>query len=1169
MAKLESITVGATLKGVVNNELVIVVAIKWFGTAGIELTYKTQDGKVHNQLLYRDSEADIDVLDNNLPWCFDADGNLMRLVSESYRIALAHLFDPYLAVHTSEIEPLPHQISAVYGEMLMRLPLRYILADDPGAGKTIMTGLLIKELIVRGDLKRCMIVAPGNLAEQWQDELYRKFRLRFEILTNDRIESSITGNIFTEANYCIARLDKLSRDENLHEKLKTTDWDLIVCDEAHKMSATIWAGEVKYTKRFHLGRLLSSISRHFLLLTATPHNGKEHDFQLFMSLIDTDRFEGVARTSHQTIDVSDVMRRLVKEELLKFDGTPLFPERIAYTVNYDLSPLEAVLYDEVTNYVQEEFNRADQLNNERKNTIGFALTILQRRLASSPEAIYQSLRRRRERLEHRLSEERLGRRAENFYSTTEYVDDLDDFDDIPSSELEEAEEKIVDQASAAMTIQELEAEIETLKRLEKMANDVRNSGNDRKWDELSRLLQDQRNMFGTDGQREKLIIFTEHRDTLNYLKTKISSLIGNERFVVTINGGMLRDERRKVEELFKQDPEVRILIATDAAGEGINLQRAHLMVNYDLPWNPNRLEQRFGRIHRIGQTEVCHLWNLVARETREGMVFKRLFEKLEQERLALGGKVFDILGKLTFNNKPLRELLLEAIRYGNRPDVRAKLTEVVDNTMDTEALRKLLEEHALTEDSMDVHKVMAIREDMERMEAHKLQPHFIEAYFIEAFKNVGGAIRKREAGRYEITSVPFAVRNRDMQIGFGEPVLPCYERICFDKEYCNIPGQVPAALICPGHPLLDATIDLIRERNSDILRRGTVFIDETDNSEDIRLLFYIEDSIKDGKLLPDGRQRLISKNIHFVEIKEENSSINAGYAPYLDYRAALPAEMDTINAYIKKQTWLTVDIEGIACNYAIENIIPKHFEQVKDRRIKLVDKTIKAVKTRLTDEIRYWDFRASELKQKEAAGKINAKLNSRLAARRAEDLEARLNKRMTELENEKKISAMPPVVIGGAIVVPLGLLNKLMGYPATPVFFGIDKREIEQAAMNAVMQIENELGNTPKDVSMQNVGYDIESAIPDTKRQGGNCLRFIEVKGRTKGATTVTVTKNEILTALNCPDEFILAVVEVDGDSTNTCYLKKPFKTVPDFAATSVNYNIVDLKNFASIELQK
>lgn len=1167
MARLEELTVGSSVVGIAGNQPVTIVAAKWYGNAVLELTFKDVQGQLASQLLYREDEERLGVADKCLPWSFDADANLLRLASEAYRIHLAHIFDPYLAVHTSAIEPLPHQISAVYQEMLPRLPLRYILADDPGAGKTIMTGLFLKELLVRGDLKRCMIVSPGNLAEQWQDELYRKFNLRFEILTNDRIESSVTGNVFTEANLCIVRLDKLSRNEDIQAKLRVTDWDLIVCDEAHKMSATIWGGEVKYTKRFQLGRLLSSISRHFLLLTATPHNGKEEDFQLFMSLIDQDRFEGVARSGNQSVDVSDVMRRLVKEDLLKFDGTPLFPERIAYTVNYDLSPKEAALYAAVTEYVQEEFNRADQLNNERKTTVGFALTILQRRLASSPEAIYQSIKRRRERLENRLAEERIGKRAADY--TVQNYDDYDD-DDMPSSELEDTEEKVVDQATAAQTIAELEAEIATLKRLERMANDVRQSGEDRKWDELSQLLQDNGNMFGPDGLREKLIIFTEHRDTLRYLTDKIRSLLGTEESVVNIHGGMLRDERRKVEELFKQDKEVRILIATDAAGEGINLQRAHLMVNYDLPWNPNRLEQRFGRIHRIGQTEVCHLWNLVSRETREGLVFQRLFEKLEQEREALRGKVFDVLGKLTFNNKSLKELLVEALRYNNLEEVRSKLYEVVDHSLDREKLKQLLDENALTEDAMDVQQVTAIRADMERMEAHKLQPHFIEAFFLEAFKQVGGKIRSREKGRYEITTVPYAVRNRDMQIGFGEPVLQRYERVCFDKAYSNVQGMPQAAFIAPGHPLLEATIDLIRERNIDVLKRGAVFIDDNDLGTDARLLFYIEDSVQDSVILPNGSKRIISKHIHFVEIKEDGSALNAGYAPYLDYRALDKGEYETVQTFLNSQSWLTTNVEDVAIGHAISEIIPCHVSEVRGRKMNLIDKTVKAVKERLTSEIQYWDFRAADLKEKESTGKVNAKLNSKLASRRAEELEARMQKRLAELEKEKLISAMPPVIVGGAVIIPRGLIEKLNG---TPNVFSIDamaRRKVELTAMKAVMDIEESLGYIPVDVSSAKVGYDVESQIPKSLRKTDTAtLRFIEVKGRAKGASTVTVSKNEILTALNKPEEYILAIVEVDGEKTNTIYLKYPFNERPDFAATSINYDIVDLVNGSEILLQK
>lgn len=1168
MSTLEDLVVGTKVKGIMGDDAVTIVATNWCGGNAVEVFYKDMKGNLGSQILYRDREVELSVETKHLPWSFKGDPNRMKLASEAYRISLAHLFDPYLAVHTSSVEPLPHQISAVYQEMLPRIPLRYILADDPGAGKTIMTGLYIKELIARGDLKRCLIVTPGNLVEQWQDELYSKFHLRFEILTNERMESAVTGNVFTESDFCLARMDKLARNEDLQVKLRVSDWDLIVVDEAHKMSATVWGGEVKYTKRFLLGRLLSHITRNFLLLTATPHNGKEADFELFLSLIDSDRYGVNHGHSHQAVDVSDVMRRLVKEELLKFDDTPLFPERRAYTVNYSLSPMEDRLYQEVTEYVQEEFNRADQLNKERKNTVGFALTILQRRLASSPEAIYQSLRRRRERLERRLAEEQLGKRTEEYLHTD--WDELDD-DDLPSDEQERLEDHVVDHASAAATIKELEAEIHTLKHLEQLANTVRLSGVDRKWDELSNLLQDKAFMFGKDGQREKLIIFTEHKDTLRYLAGKIRSLLGDTEAVVTIQGGMLRDERHKVEEQFKQDVHVRILIATDAAGEGINLQRAHLMINYDLPWNPNRLEQRFGRIHRIGQTEVCHLWNLVASQTREGYVFQRLFSKVEEERRALGGKVFDILGKMTFDNKPLKDLLIEAIRYGNDPKVRNKLNQVVDASMDPEVFRKLIQEQALTDDVMDVHTVNMIKEDMERMEAHKLQPHFIEAFFFEAFKILGGRVQKREKGRYEIPYVPSAIRQRDRIIGFGDHVLKRYERICFDKACCIIQGKPEADLLCPGHPLLEAVIDLILERHRETLKEGAIFVDDTDDGLDARLLVYIEDAIQDGIILKSQTNRIISKHMHFVELKENGMAKNAGYAPYLDYRSVSDSERAAIYSWVSQQEWLCNGVEDEAKKYAIEYLIPVHLEEVKKQKDAILDKTAKAVEKRLTREIQYWDARAVELAQKEKAGKINAKLNAQRASQRADELALRKKERLAEIAKERNITPLSPVITGGALVIPRGLLYQLMKKESPGLFGKGDRKRIENAGMQAVIEIEKKLGYVPRDVSAEKCGYDVESFVPVLKRTqaNGNALRFIEVKGRQKGAETVTVSKNEILTALNRPEEFILAIVEVDEEATHTIYLQQPFKNPPDFTATSINYDIRDLIKESRILFQE
>jgi superfamily II DNA or RNA helicase len=1184
MTKLEQLQPSTVVRGILPDALVTVVNVQWFGSEALELTYKDPAGRVANQLLYRHDEPRIEVVDEGRPWSFDGDGARFRLVSEAHRIRLAHLFDPVLAVHTSMVDPLPHQITAVYEAMLPRQPLRFLLADDPGAGKTIMAGLFIRELIARGDLQRCLVVCPGNLVEQWQDELYRKFHLPFEIMTNDQFEAARTGNWFIENDLAIARLDKLSRNEDVQAKLKAPDcrWDLVVCDEAHKLSATFFGGEVKYTKRYRLGQLLSGLTRHFLLMTATPHNGKEEDFQLFMALLDGDRFEGRFRDGVHTVDASDLMRRMVKETLLKFDGTPLFPERIAYTVPYKLSSAEAHLYKEVTDYVREEFNRAEALQNEKRaGTVGFALTILQRRLASSPEAIFQSLRRRRERLAKRLRELELLQRGAAV-SDLEAIgrvldpDDVEDLEDAPENEVQEVEEEVLDQATAARTIHELKAEIATLARLESMALSVRRSGEDTKWRELGGLLAEVFTAAGlvggvrepvsrydtgrvpgpTSSVRQKLIVFTEHRDTLNYLQDRIATLLGRPEAVVIIHGGMGREERKKAQEAFLHDPEVQVLAATDAAGEGINLQRAHLMVNYDLPWNPNRIEQRFGRIHRIGQTEVCHLWNLLADETREGDVYRTLLEKLEEARQALGGQVFDVLGKLQFEGRSLRDLLIEAIRYGELPEVRARLTRMVENAVDQSRLQELIDERALAHDVMDSSRVARVREEMERAEARRLQPHYVESFFVEAFQQLGGTIRQREPRRYELTHVPAPLRNRDRLIGTGEPVLARYERIAFEKDLTAPPGQPLAAFVCPGHPLLDATLDLTLERHRDLLRRGTVLVDDRDPGLEPRMLFYLEHAIQDASVTRSGERRTISKRMLYVELNAAGDVRHLNYAPYLDYRP-LAAGEPSVEALLERPEcgWITRDLEHQAQAHAIAHVVPEHLDEVRGHRLAWIEKAHAAVKDRLTKEINYWDHRAEDLKAQEQAGKPNARLNSQEARRRADELQARLERRMAELEREAQVSALPPVVLGGVIVVPSGLIATMTGQAPRQPEAPRDTLASAARARAAVMEIERRLGFEPVDREAEKLGYDIESSVPGTGK-----LRFIEVKGRVAGAATITVTKNEILYSLNKPEDFILAIVEfLESGNHRVHYVRRAFQREPDFGVTSVNYDFPEL----------
>jgi SNF2 family DNA or RNA helicase len=1170
IARLDELTKGALIGGVVADRAVTVVDVTWHGSEVLTLTYRTADGSVAERLIYREDEPSLTIVEAGKPWSFDGDGEAFKLVSEAKRIDLAYLFDPYVAVSTSMVEPLPHQITAVYEEMLSRQPLSFLLADDPGAGKTIMTGLFIRELIVRGDLRRCLIVAPGSLVEQWQAELSEKFHLDFTLLSRDRIEGSASGNPFADADLQIARLDKLSRDEDLQLLLDNApDWDLIVFDEAHKLSAQLFSGEVKKTKRRLLAERVRPHTRHFLLLTATPHNGKEEDFELFMSLLDPDRFAGhkrkVSDAAPPTSDSGELMRRLMKEQLVKFDGTPLFPPRYAYVVPYDLSGPEADLYEQVTTYVREEMNRAEKIKaqgeGKRGLIVGFALMVLQRRLASSPAAIHMSLKRRHARLERTLAETMIQRDGEQARIsqpdlsdlTIADVEEIDD-DEATAEEAEAVEETAVDLATAASTIAELRLEIERLKQLEALAAQVRKLGTDTKWTELSRVLQDAPEMKDAGGSRRKLIIFTEHRDTLDYLVERIGTFLGRPEAIVAIHGGVPQDQRRTAESTFRNDPNVVVLVATDAAGEGINLQRAHLMINYDLPWNPNRLEQRFGRIHRIGQTEPCHLWNLVADKTREGDVYARLLEKLAVQAEALGGTVFDVLGELTFEGKPLRQLLIEAIRHGDSPEIRAQMTRVIDEALDVDRLKFLLATRALGADVLDMTKVALVRDEIERADASRLQPFYVRDFFLLAYRRLGGQVREREAERYQLMKVPSRIRDRAREAVMRPGVLGAYERIAFEKTRVAVPGLALAEFVCPGHPLLEATIDLVLQDHRELLRRGALLIDETDLSDAARALVYLEHAIVNGRPARDGHPTVVSRRLEFVELGVDAAQ-GAGAAPYLDYRPCSDEERTLLTPTIDAASWLSgATLEARATDYAIERLSRSHLAEIRERTLDRIDRTRKAVHARLTYEINYWDSQYARLREQERAGK-QTRLASGVARQRADDLADRLRSRTRELDLDAQIQALPPVIVGGAIVVSRGLLDRLTGRPTTEVERSArETRRIELLAMGAVSAAERAAGRVPEDVSDRNYGWDIESRQPDGH------LRLIEVKGRAEGATTVTVTRNEIAKSLNVPDRWYLAIVAVDGEKVaEPIYLKRPFATAPDPAATSVNYAIKEL----------
>ena len=1169
MLRFEELKAGLAVIGIKQNTVVELIAVNKTGEAACTVYYKTPDGKIEERQIFRTDETSLFLAEAERPWAFTAPGEDFKLGLEAYRISLAHLFDPMMAVHASDVEPLPHQITAVYDSMLPRQPLRFVLADDPGAGKTVMAGLLIRELNMRADAQRILIVAPGSLVEQWNDELFEKFGMSFTIFSREHIELAHSGNPFDEHDFLIARLDQLSRNDDLLEKLMASHWDLIVVDEAHKLSASYSGNDIKRTKRFQLGEKLRTITRHFLLMTATPHNGKEEEFQLFMSLLDPDRFGGKHRGNGKAerVDVADLMRRVVKEDLRRFDGSRLFPERRAYTVPYPLSDKEQQLYEDVTDYVRNEMNKAERLaDGSRRGSIGFALTSLQRRLASSPEAIYQSLSRRHKKLQDKLERLESGiQDPEQPFALPDTLlkalpEDMWEADEsLDSEEYERVEEQLSDEASTAQNRQELLAEITLLNGLKEQAYQIVTSMQDKKWDELSALLQDTPEMLDSEGRLRKLIIFTEYRDTLNYLQTRIQNLLGNPDAVLAIHGGVKRQDRRDIQERFRTSKEVQVLVATDAAGEGVNLQNANLMINYDLPWNPNRLEQRFGRIHRIGQVEICHLWNLIAAGTREGEVFTLLLHKLENERQALGGRVFDILGEV-FEGKSLKDLLIEAIRYGDDPARKAQVFEAVDGALDTQHLKEIIRRNALCEEVMDEKRLFEVKEEMEKAEARKLQPYFIRSFFIKAFEQLDGKIAPREKGRYEIKRVPAIIRERDRRMMSKSrrcmtPVQPSYERVCFEKEYVRLrdrAGAPMAGLVHPGHPIMQAVVDMTLEGTLGKLKQGSVLVDPNDTGTTPRIMFVLDHTIKDGL----ETDRPISRRMQFVAIDEEGNDYNAGWAPHLDLEALEEADMPLVQNLLNAP-WLSRDLEQRALAFASQHLVPEHLDEIKKRREAQVDKTLTAVHERLSKEIQHADNQY-QLWQSRLDTHKEARPNMENARRIVDTLSARLTLRRKELEAMRDVVSLTPVVTGGVLVVPAGLLAQCKGQDVGCPDAQARSR-VEQLAMQAVMNVERALGNTVKDVSADKCGWDVTSTPPMVDGKIPEA-RHIEVKGRAKGSATVTVTRNEVCYGLNQKDKFILALVFVDGDSVDgPHYIRNPFEIEPDWHVTSVNLDIVKL----------
>ncbi|MBT1176115.1 DUF3883 domain-containing protein [Bifidobacterium callimiconis] len=1132
---LDDIKPGSFISGVMPGQSVTVVAVMPMGGDAIDMVYTTADGGTGREIIDIDAVSRLRIAhveDNGLE--FDADPDEFRLAAEALRIKYAALYDPMAAVYSSDIDPLPHQIRAVYEDLLPKVPLRFLLADDPGAGKTIMAGLYVKEMLLRSAAERVAIVCPGGLAEQWRDELSQKFSLDFEVFDPDMRLSSPSGNPFHDHDRLIIRMDQVARNGDLMDMIGEVRWDIAIVDEAHRMSAHFrnQYGDVDRTSRFRLGETLAATAENLLLMTATPHSGKEQDFQLFMSLLDRDRFAGRYKPKmHRKTDTKGLMRRMVKEDLLTFDGKPLFPERRAETVTYELSPGEAALYQDVTDYVRSGMNAAQLLHNDgkRASSIGFALTILQRRLASSPEAILRSLVRRRDRLTELLRriEEDPESIAEAFEPAAGSPTSLDDYDDLweetdenGQGRLELELDTVVDSATAARTKEELAAEIGVLDDLVDEAKTVRLSGRDAKWSQLGDILQHKVLDTGTASQPHKMIVFTEHRDTLTYLERRIASLLGRPEAVAVIHGGMSREERKAVQERFVNDPAVRILVATDAAGEGLNLQRADLMVNYDLPWNPNRIEQRFGRIHRIGQTRVCCLWNLVAKNTREGAVYGTLLGKIETMGKAYNGRLFNVLGDgKAFDGRPLRELMIDAIRRGDDPGVQARLDQVIDSSV-RQGLDELIRERSAHPEMYPGLDVREVRELMERNRERKLQPGYISAFFLPAFRKLGGTARLREWNRWELTHVPAVIRKRAKRLDRHHAVADAYERITFEPGLTHIGRDKPdALLVAPGVPLLDAVTELVIERYGKALDHGTVFVDRTDTQPDEPALMVAAE-----QTITDIKNAVVSRHFDYLQLEEHGEPAFSPAPPYLDYEPAKPEERDAINALLKSP-WLRVDHTDAMRRTVYEQGTKPRLAELQARRTTENKHVLAQVTSRLNAEIEYWYGEYNKCHDDELLGRRGTRMTTGIAMKRAKGMEERLDRRRRELEEDVRLRAKPAVIRGMALVVPEHLIASGVDAERSKPFARATE-EVDRRAVALAMHAERELGRTPKEMPHNNKGYDIESVDEH------GYTYFIEVKGRIDlpEADTFTVTANEVALAQSQGDRHRLALVRVSPD---------------------------------------
>lgn len=991
---------------------------------------------------------------------------------ETLRYRFASLYDPLLAMNTSKVDPLPHQIEAVYGYVLKLPRIRFLIADDPGAGKTIMAGLIIKELKLRQLVNRVLIVCPGHLKDQWRRELADRFEETFEVIDRWRLDSLYRANVWLKENHIITSIDFAKREDIL-PLLQSAHFDLVIVDEAHKMSAYRYGEKTEKTDRYRLGEVLSSITNHLLFLTATPHKGDPENFRLFLDLLEPGFFASneMILESIRSKDNPLFIRR-IKEDLKDFEGKPLFLPRQIKTISFNLgkdSQKEKNLYNELSSYVNSQYNKA--LAKDKKRNVAFALVILQRRLASSTYALLKSLERRKKRLEELLKGFNRNRQPEGIF-------DYDVVDDMTEEERWQ-QENIWETLSVAESREELEKEIKIIEGLMSRAMNIIQEEEEIKLKELKKALIDLSNKY-TYKRDRKILIFTESRDTLEYLEKKIKDWGFS---VNTIHGGMALQDRISAEAIFKNETEV--MVATEAAGEGINLQFCNLMINYDIPWNPNRLEQRMGRIHRYGQQREVYVFNLVAEDTREGKVLHKVFQKLDEIRQALGSdKVFDVLSEVLYN-KNLSQLLMEAAANARNIDEILKEIEI---TVDEEYIAMVKENLGETLATRYI-DYTRIKEMAQQAKEHRLIPEYTESYFKKAFVKSGGRLKERKDGFLSIESIPFEIR----QISEGESfkknygqILKRYPKITFDKE---IAFKTPdAEFVSFGHPLFEAVMSWVEENLMDSLINGATFIDP-DGRLNGYILFY-EGEIKDGTGAVAGK-RLFSFYDNGTEVMPISPAI------VWDLVEAEGIEEKDIDIEVLKNRVSTKVISKLT-GYK-EEILKERNRQAEIKE-KYGIKSLEHLIWKLDGEL------ISLYGRKESGENVDIAIRNK--EERKSDYEKALKDLKIQIEQGKSLTMSMPRFIGIIRVISSKEINKAMQSDA----------EIEAIGMKLAMKYEIDNGRVPEDVSSENLGFDIRSIDKD------GSIRYIEVKARAE-IGDIALTQNEWFKAQRFKEDYYLYVV--------------------------------------------